>query len=261
MSSDSVGPDPDEARRRPPRVRANALDAASFVRLSDVDPRVVEPLLDALEDAGVAAYAEPQSQGSSYTEHVRPPRSRHRLEEQIWVDRERRDLASSVVSAELPGLLAELQGPESTDAEFDAIVASWDDAVVPAVPPWPVHEDLDVTTRDPDDAAIQRSPTHPGGGEEDDDDDHAYSEGPDDHFVPPPPAPVPPPSQATKYALAGLALGFAFLLGAQQLLGFPSSSTMRYVGVLMILASVATLVSRMRDAPPIDEGPDDGAVV
>jgi hypothetical protein len=240
-------------------VRANALDAAAFVRLVEVDPRVVEPLLDVLEDAGVAAYAEPQAQGTSYTEHVRPPQGRNRLEEQIWVDRDRRDMASALVTAELPGLLADLTGPAATDAEFDAIVAGWDETVVPAVPPWPVHEDLDVTTRDPDDPALRRS-APPSGDDDGDDGDDGYDD-PDDHFVPPPPAPLPPPSQATKYALAGLALGFSFLLGAQRLLGFPSSSSMRYVGVLMILASVATMVARMRDAPPIDDGPDDGAVV
>jgi hypothetical protein len=257
--SEVTGPGPDDARPRPPRVRANALDAAAFVRVSEVDPRVVEALLDALEDAGVAAYAQPQPDGSSYTEHVRPRRGRNRLEEEIWVDRDRRDVASTVLEAELPGLLAELRTPERTDAAFDAIVAGWDDAAVPAVPPWPVHEDLDVTTRDPDDPALRRSSPPPLTDDDDAADD--YDDDPDDHFVPPPPAPVPPPSQATKYALAGLALGFAFLLGAQRLLGFPSSSSMRYLGVVMILVAVAALVSRMRDAPPIDDGPDDGAVV
>jgi hypothetical protein len=241
-------------------VRANALDAAAFVRLLEVDPRVVEALLDVLEDGGVAAYSEPQPHGTSYTQHVRLPQGRKGLEEEIWVDRDRRDIASALVAAELPGLLSDLSGPEATDAEFDAIVAGWDDAAVPTVPPWPVHEDLDVTTRDPDDPALQRTAPPPG---EDDGDDggSGFSDDHEGHFVPPPPPPLPAPSQATKYALAGLALGFAFLLGAQKLLGFPSSSSMRYLGVLMILASVATLVARMRDAPPIDDGPDDGAVV
>ena len=259
--SDLAGPGPEESRRRPPRVRANALDADAFVRVSDVDPRVVEPLLDALEDAGVAAYAQPQPDGSSYTEHVRPPRGRNRLEEQIWVDRDRRDIARAVLAAELPGLVAELTRPEATDAEFEAIVAGWDVVDTPAVPPWPVHEDLAVTTRDPDDPALRRST--PGPADEDDGDtaDDLYADDAEGHFVPPPPAPLPAPSQATKYALAGLAFGFAFLLGAQRLLGFPASSGLRYLGVLLILAAVATLVARMRDAPPIDEGPDDGAVV
>ena len=239
-------------------MRSNALDAPAFVRAAEVDPRVVEPLLDALEDAGVAAYSEPLPQGSSYTEHVRPPRRRHRLEEQIWVDRDRRDLATSVIDAELPGLLAELRGPEQTDAAFDAIVAGWDVADVPAVPPWPVHEDLDVTTRDPDDPALRRSSLPVEDGDYD-----IVRAAPDDdeHFVPPPPPPVPPASQATKYAIVGLVLGFVFLVGGQRLLGFPTSNGSRYLGVLFILAAVATLVARMRDAPPVDDGPDDGAVV
>jgi hypothetical protein len=40
-----------------------------------------------------------------------------------------------------------------------------------------------------------------------------------------------------------------------------SSNTLIVAGILLAAAGVATLLLGMRDAPPTDSGPDDGAVV
>jgi hypothetical protein len=221
-----------------PRVRANALSAAVFVPLSEVDPRVVEPLLDSLEDAGVAAYAEPQ-QGAA---------------ERLWVDGERRELADAVLAAELPGLLAELEPDE--DRIFAEIVANWD-AEPEERPSWPVTEDV-VTAdppADPGSVVWRASETELLPALEGDLD-------PDDgHYVPPPPPPLPPAQMATKFAVASIVLGTICLLGLQRLLGFPTGNGAYVFGALAVAAGIGTLVVRMRDTPPVDDEPDDGAQV
>lgn len=234
-----------------PRVRTNALSAAVFVPLSDVDPRVVEPLLDSLEDAGVAAYSEPQAAAH----------------ERLWVDGDRRDVAEAVVTAELPGLLAELEESDH-DQLFDQIVANWD-AEVEEVPPWPVSEDLDLPTRPKEE--LDRPAPAPAAGEPvvwraSESEllpalEAEYEPDDEGHYVPPPPPPLPAPQMATKFAIAAIVLGVVCLLGLQRLLGFPTGNGSYIFGGLAVIGGLATLVYRMRDTPPVDDGPDDGAVV
>ena len=67
--------------------RDNGLDAAAFVPLLDVDPRVGEHLLDVLASAGVPAYLEPSADVEPYTRALSlpsPPTDR------LWVDRDQR---------------------------------------------------------------------------------------------------------------------------------------------------------------------------
>ena len=227
----------------PPRVRTNALSAAAFVPLRDVDPRVVEALLDSLEDAGVAAYSEPRT-GAVETDH----------DERLWVDGDRRELAEAVVAAELPGLLAETAEPDP-DELFAAIVANWDSALGAAddVRPWPDSEHIEQPSP-PAQAwrasASELLPALEGEREAD-----------EGHYVPPPPPPVPPPDMTTKFAIVGIVLGVVCLLGLQRLLGFPTGKGAYVFGALVLVASVGTLFARLRDTPRVDDGPDDGAVV
>ena len=79
--------------------RDNGLDAAAFVPLVDVDPRVGEHLLDVLGSAGVPAFLEPSSDVEPYTRAVSlpsPPTDR------LWVDRDQRKEAREIVEAETP---------------------------------------------------------------------------------------------------------------------------------------------------------------
>jgi len=237
-------------RRMPAGVRANALAADFFTLLDEVDHRVADAILDALEDAGVAAYVEP-AQPAPLEGYSRPrfttPHDR------LYIDCDRRDIARSVVSAELPGMLAELE-PNDHHAAFDAIVAGWD---APAddepVPRWPVTEDLDTPLRDTsldEPRSISIPVELPA-------DPVEIDEG---HYVPPPPPPVPTPHHTTKLATAAIVFGFLslFLL---PLFGVYVAQEVQVLGVFGILGGLGYLVSRLRDGPSIDEGPDDGAIV
>jgi hypothetical protein len=79
--------------------RDNGLDAAAFVPLVDVDPRVGEHLLDVLGSAGVPAYLEPSSDVEPYTRTLSlpsPPTDR------LFVDRDQHREAQEIVEAETP---------------------------------------------------------------------------------------------------------------------------------------------------------------
>jgi len=71
---------------------------------------------------------------------------------------------------------------------------------------------------------------------------------------------VPKVQPATLGALAVFVFG-VLLIAAPGLIGLTSSDGVRIVGVLAMVGSAGALVWRMRDAPPTDSGPDDGAVV
>jgi hypothetical protein len=215
----------------PPGTRRNALDADSYVALRPVDVRVVEALLLSLEDAGVAAY---ESAGV------------------VHVDPALRSRASAVVAAELPGLLAEL-APVDPDEAFSAIVAAWDQPHDDPVPRWPVVEDADhvtpPTARERDDRPLVSA------GPE------AYLVDEDaEHFEPPPPPPVPRMHPRTVASIVAIAAGIT-LLFLLPLFGVRVSQGWQRLAVLGIGGGVATLVWRMRDAPLVDDDPDEGAVI
>jgi hypothetical protein len=92
--------------------RDNGLDAAAFVPLVDVDPRVGEHLLDVLGSAGVPAYLEPSADVEPYTRTLSlpsPPTDR------LFVDRDQHREAQEIVAAETPhGTRPE---PQSRDDE------------------------------------------------------------------------------------------------------------------------------------------------
>lgn len=240
MTSMSGPPDP----RDRPGVRANALSAASFVPLSTIDARVSDAVLDVLEDAGVAAYLEPSlGEVGPY----RDVRSHGRPAHALYVDGALQDVAAAVLRVELPGLLAEV-GPAPTydDEAFAAIVAGFE----------------------LDDAAPDAHRPTTSGGEParagDSDEDAPWTRGPiaadeDDEFIPPPPPPLPRLRGAALWGTVGLVGGIAMLVLLP--LAGVTSYRQTVADILVTIAGVATLLWQMRDAPPTDSGPDDGAVV
>jgi hypothetical protein len=116
--------------------RDNGLDAAAFVPLLDVDPRVGEHLLDVLGSAGVPAFLEPSADVEPYTRALSlpsPPTDR------LWVDRDQRREAREIVDAETPHGPRPEPEPQSRDDEpshglpdaveeqaWEAIVAGWE---------------------------------------------------------------------------------------------------------------------------------------
>jgi hypothetical protein len=136
--------------------RDNGLDAAAYVPLADVDPRVGEHLLDLLKLAGVPAYLEPSADVEPYTRTLAlpsPPTDR------LWVDREQRATAREIVEAERAEAHAFPPRPEVgrgddrpshglTDLDeeraWEEIVAAYNaDVATTPVAPWPVPEDAD----------------------------------------------------------------------------------------------------------------------
>jgi len=123
--------------------RDNGLDAAAFVPLLDVDPRVGEHLLDVLASAGVPAYLEPSADVEPYTRALSlpsPPTDR------LWVDRDQRSQARMIVDAETP--LGPRPVPPPRDDEpshglpdldeeraWEAIIAGFDGPAVDPQPP------------------------------------------------------------------------------------------------------------------------------
>ena len=226
---DSDGP----VRPAPQGARANAVPPpAAWTPLVEVDHRVAQPLLDSLEDAGVAAYAEPRAHATAT--------------DRIHVDATRRDLAEAVVEAELPGLLADLDDQDDVDP-FDAIVAAWDS--VPESPTWPEAEDVRPPRKVAPDHTDREPPARPRRNPE------------DEHFVPPPAPPVKLPRKpSTRYAVLALVLGIVTLV-VLPLLGRTPSNGVQALGAVSVVAGLATLIFTMRDGPSVDDGPDDGAVV
>ncbi|HWL36305.1 MAG TPA: hypothetical protein VNQ77_08910 [Frankiaceae bacterium] len=218
-------------RPAPQGARANAVPPpAAWTALVEVDHRVSQALLDSLEDAAVAAYAEPQAQTAPV--------------DRIHVDATRRDVAEAIVAAELPGLLAELGPAEAEVDPFDAIVAAWD--AVPEAATWPDAENVRPARR----ADPPPEPPAPKRRNPD-----------DDHFVPPPAPPVTLPSApVTRYAIVAIVLGIVVIV-VLPLLGQTQDDGIQILGLISLLAGIGTLVFRMRDAPSVDDGPDDGAVL
>ncbi len=82
----------------------------------------------------------------------------------------------------------------------------------------------------------------------------------DDHFVPPVPPPLPRLDPLTKGAWAALFGGPLYLLVAV-IAGWQVPDWAAFCAVAAFVGGFATLVVRMGDRPPHDDGPDDGAVV
>jgi len=82
----------------------------------------------------------------------------------------------------------------------------------------------------------------------------------DGHYVPPPPPPV-PRLAPKKLAAAAVLLAGLLLMFAPGLLLQPRTTGVGMFGVLLTVGGAAALVWLMRDTPPSDTGPDDGAVV
>ncbi|MEP7055835.1 MAG: hypothetical protein ABI912_11360 [Actinomycetota bacterium] len=226
-----------------PGVRANAIPAGTFSRLRVVDARVSEALLDVLEDAGVAAYAEPYVGEVGAYRDVRSPSG---PSDELYVDATRRDVAAGVVDAELPGMLAELE-PVDPDEAFASIVATFHDGDLEDSAPWPAIENTTAAASDLGDHDDEWYATTVAADPEDE-----Y------HFVPPPPPPLPRLSGGKLWGVVMLIGGFVLMAGLPHL-GFDPDDAM-IIGIGTTVAGAATLVWAMRDAPS-DSDPDDGAIV
>jgi hypothetical protein len=218
-----------------PPSSSNGLPAQAWLALGAIDPRLAEPLLESLRSAGVGAYVAP------FTSR----RSTSHLEMRLWVDAALKSEAERVVSSVLPELRESLG--ETEDERWSQLVASLQSDVDPDETPWPVAEGY---------SSFEPSPPPPPPA--------SYSqpvyEDPEDHFVPPDPAPLPPTNPVTKYGWVALLGGIALLI-FPALAGHAIGNGLLALAILAIMGGFVTLVLRMKDAPPNDSDPDDGAVV
>ena len=220
-------------------MRDNGLSAGSYEAAGEVDPRLADTVLRSLADAGIAAYTKP-SVGRDY----------------LYVD------------ATETGRAREIIQRTTDDAIFTELIAHLQDD--DGGHPWPAAEDLDPVVAGDDeetttilpsaavadaDAAEEervREAERDGQREHRRDDEH-------DHYVPPEPAPAPKLDWISKLAWTGLIGGPAILLLAA-LLGGHGSRVIAFA-LLAFVGGFLTLVFRMKDRPPIEDTPDDGAVV
>ena len=267
--------------------RDNGLTAASYAPLADVDPPLAEHVLEILRDAGVAAYAEPLAGETGPYRDVRPP---DRPTTRVYVDRIAGSRAREVVGRMLPGLRADFLADvaaradrrdvaqSEVDAAWAQIVAGFDTTAASGpVPPWPVAEDVDRDRPDGDDTDGSPGPAAtglagrlvrrggPAGAQQDADETEddllaeAEPDDPTDHYVPPHPPPLPRPRDTvSRFAWAG-AVGGPVLLVLAHVLGL--DPWIGGAGVAAFVAGFVTLVARMQDRRPHDDGWDDGAVV
>jgi hypothetical protein len=219
--------------------RDNGLRCAGYRAVADLDPRVVDSLLAALRDEGIAAYAEPtQGATGGSMERVLPARPVDRLS----VDATKVDQAQLILDRE-----KEVHEPERVDnLDFDK---AWQDVLTSLRSPaaagspirsWPESENVDDATAE---------------AREEDVDLEALADEEDVHFEPPPPPPLPRFRKVTLAAITSIAVGLLILATDHD------GGTFTFLAVAAIVGGLASLVWNMRQGPPTDSGWDDGAVV
>lgn len=281
--------------------RDNGLHATEWGALVDLDPRLSETILDSLAAEGVAAYVEPARDLDSSTRAATlPKRPLDRLWvdssladlARTCVAAEVTDLAELLEPGSSPSGLVRpvprtaaarvLQPPElptnatspleppvggdglpSDDELFRQIVAGFATETDDPVPRWPVSEDLDSPGPDesPRRRRSDRSTPQPAAFDEPlpawVEPDALEDEG---HYEPPPPPKIPRPRLRTVGAVLMVLLGFTALF-APRALKLADDGLSLLLGLVLTVGGAAVLVYSMRDAPPTDTGPDDGAVV
>lgn len=162
-----------------------------------------------------------------------------------------------------PAVDPPLEARLDDDEVFRQIVAGFASTSPDPVPPWPVAEDLDQPSVRREPPPVSPEPRRrrrdaeqealPGWLEPEALED-------DGHYTPPPPPPVPRVRLRTAGSVALLLLGLV-LLFVPGLLRLSDTDGVLVLGMACAAGGAALLVNGMRDAPPTDSGPEDGAVV
>jgi hypothetical protein len=264
-------------------MRDNGLTAAAYASLGGIDPLIAEPVLTALAEAGIAAYAaepgeqgpaeapssdqptdEPaespvQSEGSAKGEGPAKAEAPARAEiaagqEEIFVDAASAEHARAVIER------------STEEAEWKSLVEQFNEPSAPGhedsqLPRWPASEDVDQNSYEP----LIDVPAGLNVGEGRDRDEEAEDErptrdnDPHDHFVPPEPPRGPRLDWISRAAWLGM-IGGPLLLILAAVFGF-GESRITLLAVVGFVAGFLTLVIRMKDRLPPDDTPDDGAVI
>lgn len=153
------------------------------------------------------------------------------------------------------------------DAAFDEIVANIDGpGSAASSAPWPEAENTSEGSQPPPTGPTPQRTPHTEWSEWDDiripQAEPAAEPADDDEgtYVPPPPPPLPKGDRITRWGWAG-AVGAPLLAILLTFLGQALDGLIGIALVGMFLAGFITLITRLRQGPSIDDGPDDGAVV
>jgi hypothetical protein len=212
--------------------RDNGLRAGNYVALREVDPRIVDSVLAALRDRGIAAYAVPSTGtvGGSMEKRL-PARPMDRL----FVDDQRVEEARELVKAETDGM----EDDHDFESSWQQVLTSLQSTPTLMTTPWPERENLTLAEREAayDEEQQRKTPVE------------------DEHFVPPPPPPFPKLRPSTWAALLTMAL--CVVVMATDIAG----RGLDVLAFIVFVAAAASLIYNMRQGPPDDDGWDDGAVV
>lgn len=259
-------------------MRDNGLTASAYTSMGGIDPLVAEPVLAALAEAGIAAYAvtpgEPQSTTStavdSSTSGTGETESEGDVPKKADVDAPEK---AEQVAAGLDEIFVDADSSEQArrvidrsaeDAEWKSLVEQFNAPSAPGhsatpVPRWPVSEDVDENSYEP----LIDVPAGLIVGDTDEDPPEEpparRTDDPHDHFVPPEPPRGPRLDWISRAAWLGLFGGPALLILAA-LFDF-GTGRITTIAVVGFIAGFLTLVIRMKDRLPPEDTPDDGAVV
>lgn len=215
-------------------MRSNGLTADDYAPLAELERSVAADALLALRDAGVAAYAVHRD-----LEHA--PRVT------LFADRTALDRARAVVHDLAPEAIPASEVSPVDEVAWQQIVSGFSaTATEPEHDRRPATEETEpVDHRDP---APPSSRPHPLVGDD------------EEHFTPEPPPPPPALDLVSRLSWIGLFGGPLVLLVAA-LFGWSPPRALTLLCVLAFVGGMVTLVVRMKDRPPNDGGPDNGAVV
>lgn len=238
------------------------MSAAAYRVLTECEPQIADALLTSLAQDGIAAYAVPYEGSIGGYLEVHPP---ERPLARVWVDARAVEAARRVLDARYA--VPPVPPAEAEHEAWQEIVAALRRPGPDGPVPWPAAEATGPHSagRPPDKAAGSLparplagapSPDPPPGTAEPAED----LESQEDHFVPPPPPPVPVPRGPSAYGIAAVIGGCAVLL-VPTMAGDPVSPALLVLAIVAIVGGFLTLVAGMRQGPPTDSDPDDGAVI
>ncbi|MCU1601038.1 MAG: hypothetical protein JWO22_1747 [Frankiales bacterium] len=281
--------------------RDNGLPSTEWGALVDLDPRLSDSLLESLAAEGVPAYVEPARDVDSYTRATTlPKRPLDRLwVDPAQADLARACVTAEVIDLaallepgtspsglvrpvprtaaarvlappELPSTaISPIQPPvggdalPSDDELFRQIVAGFSSESGDPVPRWPVAEDVDSDAPPSSDAPRRRRTDRSSAASEVEGlpswvEPAALED--DGHYEPPAPPKVGRPRGRTVMSLLMVVVGFLAIF-APTLVLLTDDPLSLVFGLALTVGGAALLVMSMRDAPPTDSDPDDGAVV
>jgi hypothetical protein len=230
-------------------MRSNGLTAEDYAPVAVLERSVSADALLALREAGVAAYAVLPQDG---------------IGSEASPDQQATLFADRTALAKARAVIAELVPDASAPAEVSAVdEVAWQQIVsgFSSTAPEPEHDpgdSGDSAASEPVSArpAAPERPASPPRGKR----PHPLVDDDDDHFVPDPP---PPPPRADLWGRLGWGgvLGGPLALLLSALLSWSPPRFLLLLFAVAFVGGMVILILRMKDRAPVDDGPDDGAVV